>query len=284
MTFTEQGIVFDCDDNRLVGVAAVPETPSTTAVLILVGGPQCRVGSHRQFTLLARHLAEEGYASLRFDYAGMGDSEGEPSSFEQASDDISAAIGALRERLPEVKRIVLWGLCDAASMAMIYAPTAPDIAGLVLLNPWVRQGEYLPRMRLNRYKSRFFDLAYWGRMLREPATFVDSMRNLIEALVGQARGAVSGQKDETSFVTLMRDGLLSYSGKVQVILSGNDLTASEFTALVEEDKHWQAALDRPQVEQRNLPGSDHTFSRREWRTEVETLTTDWLAKFDGTAG
>ena len=275
--------MFECDDNRLVGVAAIPETPASVAVVILVGGPQYRVGSHRQFALLARHLAEHGYASLRFDYAGMGDSEGEPTSFEAASDDISAAIAGLRERLPQIERIVLWGLCDAASMAMIYAPEAADVAGLVLLNPWVRQGEYLPRMRLNRYKSRFFDLDFWKRTLREPANLIGSMRNLVDAILGQVRGGASGQGGSVSFVTLMRDGLSAYTGKVQFILSGNDLTASEFSALVEENEQWQKALERPQVEQHKLPDSDHTFSRREWRTEVESLTADFLAGIESNA-
>jgi alpha/beta superfamily hydrolase len=45
-------------------------------VLVIVGGPQYRAGSHRQFTLLARSLAEQGFAVLRFDYRGMGDSTG----------------------------------------------------------------------------------------------------------------------------------------------------------------------------------------------------------------
>ncbi len=45
-------------------------------VLIVVGGPQYRVGSHRQFVLLARALAARGFAAMRFDCTGMGDSDG----------------------------------------------------------------------------------------------------------------------------------------------------------------------------------------------------------------
>ena len=50
-------------------------------VLIVTGGPQYRAGSHRQFVLLARFLAARGMAVLRFDYRGMGDSEGAPRDY-----------------------------------------------------------------------------------------------------------------------------------------------------------------------------------------------------------
>ena len=74
----EQGVVFDSAGQRLVGILALPDAPADSAVLITVGGPQYRVGSHRQFTLLARELAAQGIASLRFDYTGMGDAQATP--------------------------------------------------------------------------------------------------------------------------------------------------------------------------------------------------------------
>jgi len=60
-------------------------------VLIIVGGPQYRVGSHRQFVLLARHLAAQGIPVMRFDVRGMGDSKGKPRNFGQLDDDLRAA-------------------------------------------------------------------------------------------------------------------------------------------------------------------------------------------------
>lgn len=279
MTFSEQGLVFESGGERLVGVAALPESPSVTAVLILVGGPQYRVGSHRQFTLLARHLAQQGYATLRFDYTGMGDSEGEPSSFDQANGDVSAAIAALRACSPGIERIVLWGLCDAASMALIYAPTAPEVVGIVLLNPWVHQGEYLPRMRLQQYRNRLLDFNYWGRLLRHPEEVAGAMGRLALTAWVLLRPNIEEEDTSTNFVDVMRDALQEYSGEVQVILSENDLTASEFSALVEGDKRWQLAMGKPRVELQRLAGADHTFSRREWRISVEELTTDWLSRF-----
>ena len=73
----EVPLSFACQDCRLYGVLHRPRSRGRSGVLIVVGGPQYRVGSHRQFVLLARFLAGRSIPVLRFDYRGMGDSEGE---------------------------------------------------------------------------------------------------------------------------------------------------------------------------------------------------------------
>ena len=62
---SESAIAFACAGERLLGIVTRPQQAATTGVVIVVGGPQYRVGSHRQFVLLARDLAEAGYAVLR---------------------------------------------------------------------------------------------------------------------------------------------------------------------------------------------------------------------------
>ncbi|MFB1029241.1 MAG: hydrolase 1, exosortase A system-associated, partial [Thauera sp.] len=70
--------IFPCEGEELIGILALPETAVTRlGVLVVVGGPQYRVGSHRQFVLLARALAKSGVPCMRFDYRGMGDATGE---------------------------------------------------------------------------------------------------------------------------------------------------------------------------------------------------------------
>ena len=59
----ERALSWRLGDDELVGVLAAPEG-AQLGVLIVVGGPQCRTGSHRMFTLLARGLAAQGLATL----------------------------------------------------------------------------------------------------------------------------------------------------------------------------------------------------------------------------
>lgn len=72
MNVQEHALAFACNDSWLYGILSIPENTSSRGVLVVVGGPQYRAGSHRQFTLLARDLAAYGVPVLRFDCRGMG--------------------------------------------------------------------------------------------------------------------------------------------------------------------------------------------------------------------
>ena len=79
--YDEVGLLFNCAGETLVGVLARPpssQLQGSLGVVIIVGGPQYRAGSHRQFVSLARALAAAGHAVLRFDYRGMGGQQRRP--------------------------------------------------------------------------------------------------------------------------------------------------------------------------------------------------------------
>lgn len=109
----ETALTFSCGDATLVGILHGTSRPARRGVVIVVGGPQYRVGAHRQYVILARALADNGVPVLRFDYRGMGDSSGVFSGFEDCSEDIRAAVDALLEHCSGLDEVVLWGLCDA---------------------------------------------------------------------------------------------------------------------------------------------------------------------------
>ena len=96
MNFSEIAASMGGRDNFQLGILAKPDVPAQTGVVVLVGGPQYRAGSHRQFVLLSRALAQEGFAVLRIDYRGMGDSDGMPYKFTNVSPDIARAIDAFQ--------------------------------------------------------------------------------------------------------------------------------------------------------------------------------------------
>src|SRR5438067_4982461 len=151
MHYDERALSFRCGDAALIGIASLPARPCVRGVLIVVGGPQYRIGSHRQFALLARHLAANGIAAMRFDYRCMGDSEGETRDFESIQEDIRAALDAFQQAVPGLRDVVLWGLCDGASAAAMYAPGDARVRGLVLLNPWVRTDDGVARTTLKHH-------------------------------------------------------------------------------------------------------------------------------------
>ncbi len=278
--YREQCVVFCCGDSRLVGITAIPAEGADVGVLILVGGPQYRVGSHRQFTLLARSLAEAGFASMRFDFTGMGDSEGGKRGFDKTEEDISAAIETLFGSNPGMSRVVLWGLCDAASSAMMFAYRHPRVAGMVLLNPWVHSGEYSPQVKLaHYYRPSFSRKDQWRRLFSGKIRLAPALKELAAdtlALVGRRTRRVADHASGRFFIDEMLDGLQQFQHNTLILLSGADLTAREFSTLIAHDPRWKAAISRPAILIKTIAAADHTFSQKHWKEEVSRLTIDWV--------
>ncbi|NHZ91351.1 hydrolase 1, exosortase A system-associated [Massilia sp. CCM 8733] len=279
--YREDVLGFSCGDEALFGVLSVPAQPATRAVLIVVGGPQYRVGSHRQFTTLARGLAAQGIAALRFDYRGMGDSHGAIRDFEVVGDDLRAAVDNLFKALPGIEDVVIWGLCDGASAALFYAANDARVTGLVLLNPWVRtSGGHAKATIKHYYRARLFDPELWKKILRgqfNVGAAAASFLRIAGAAVGKGGGGASAAAAApASLPERMQAGLARFRGKVLLIISGADLTAQEFLDTAAGSAQWQGLLAAPRVSRQTLLEADHTFSRRVWKDQVLDWTGDWL--------
>ena len=283
MNHCDEAITFASGDARLIGIRSVPEAPSRTAVLVIVGGPQYRVGSHRQFVLLSRALADAGYPVLRFDVRGMGDSEGEPRSFEAVSDDIAAAIDSLQRRLPEVEQVALWGLCDGASAALLYIHEThdPRVRGLCLLNPWVRSEASLAATHVKHYYAkRLMQPEFWAKLASGKVGLnaqADFMRKVRLAFSGPAAShADSTSASNPPYQVRMAAAWLGFQGGMLLMLSGQDLTAKEFLEQATRDAAWAGSLTHPLLTRRDFPDADHTFSDPASRQAAESATIEWI--------
>lgn len=282
MSFTEQAITFPCAGEELLGILALPERQQATGVLVVVGGPQYRVGSHRQFLLLSRALAEAGYPAMRFDFRGMGDSTGEMRDFETINDDIGAAIEAFQTNCPQVKRIVLWGLCDAASANLLYWDATRDarVGGLVLLNPWVRSEATLARTHIKHYYGqRLLQAEFWRKLLTGNLGVARALKGFVTSWT-QARQTI-GQDHVAQtlpFQKRMMRAMGAFPGQMLLILSSDDYTAKEFLEAIREDVVGTQALASDRLMRIDIEGADHTFSSLQWRQLVQKATCGWLAR------
>lgn len=294
----EQALGFACGGEQLVGILSPSAAPARRGVLIVVGGPQYRAGSHRQFALLARALAAQGIPAMRFDYRGLGDSGGALRNFEMVQDDLRAAVDAFLHAVPGLQQVVLWGLCDAASAALFYAHGDPRVAGLVLLNPWARTEDGLARATLKHYyRDRLLQPALWKKIFSGQFEFRAALRSFAGVL-GAARGngntnqqaapepaaaavpapvyALGAPPGGPDLHGRMLEGMQRFGGPVLFIFSGADLTAQEFLDMTKASRRWQDLLAAPRVQQQTLAAADHTFSRREWRDQVAAWTGEWV--------
>ncbi|MGZ5074063.1 MAG: alpha/beta hydrolase [Usitatibacter sp.] len=117
--------------------AAIPESPRAVAVIAhphpLFGGTM----DNKVVTTLARAFAENGAATFRFNFRGVGASGGEHDEGRGETDDMLRVIGHARSRLPGLP-LYLAGFSFGGAVATRASATA-DFARLVLVAPGFRR-------------------------------------------------------------------------------------------------------------------------------------------------
>ena len=180
MTRLEECVEFRNAEGRLLrGILhrADPDAAGNITLIFLNTGLNDMVGWHRLQVKLARHLAGRGCNVLRFDNAGIGDSEGELEEgnvidiFTRIETglwarDAGCAVRFVSDRL-KAGRTVLTGFCGGGLNAVIAAARTPDVAGvinvaapIIVSNPKIAQEfeRYHVRRRLSGYAGRLLSL------------------------------------------------------------------------------------------------------------------------------
>ena len=140
------------DGERLFAIHHRPVSPANRAVVICHPLAEEKLWSHRVLVSLARELASAGFAVLRFDYRGEGDSDRrfEDADFESRITDTVFAVEALHELEPAATDLTLLGLRLGASVAAAAACRRSDIRRLILWDPVADGSAYMQQfLRLN---------------------------------------------------------------------------------------------------------------------------------------
>jgi exosortase A-associated hydrolase 1 len=240
---------FDCEGAALGG--SLDSAEGTTGLLIVTGGTQTRIGSHRMFERLAGALAAEGWPCFRFDRRGVGESEGEDADFKGSAPDLAAAAAAFRREQPQLTRLLGFGLCDGASALALHGKAA-GLDGYVLVNPWFVEAEAgaPPAAAIkSRYKAQLLSLSGWKRLLSGSISY----RKLFKGL-----GKIVASRPST-----LAGEIAASLGKArlpaQLILAAGDATAIAAKA------EWSSRAFRAVREANPAPvtidSDSHTFSR-----------------------
>jgi exosortase A-associated hydrolase 1 len=286
--YVEHAFLIGAGPAALPGVLSVPIAGEPIlGCVIIPGGFQYRAGAHRQFVLLARRLAADGYAALRFDRAGIGDAPGERASFDAVAGEIGAAVAALRRACPSLRGVLLCGLCDGASAALLYWEQTrdPGIAGMALLNPWARNEVLEARALVKHYYlRRLGQKDFWRKLVSGRVAGLRAARELAGNLAGaaQATGQGAGQAGAAPWQSRMASALREFPGALLLLLSEHDRTAHEFAEWLRSDPALRGAGQRPGVTRREVADADHTFSSAALRAAAEQAVLDWLRCLDQT--
>ncbi len=184
---SEQAFFFQRGAARLFGFLHPPRSANGVGFVMSHPFGEEKLWSHRVFVSLARALAAQGYAVLRFDYSGAGDSSGLTceTSLETHLADLDAAIMELERRHPASKRIGLIGLrlgaTFAALMAERRASAGKALQGPLLLWDPILDGEaYFQELLRSNLSTQ---LAVYGKVVETREVLQEKIRGGINVNV-----------------------------------------------------------------------------------------------------
>src|SRR5579871_3803249 len=144
---------FSSGDNRLFGwVHAPAQTASDLGVVICSPFGYESICSHRSVRAFAESIAGLGFPTLRFDYAGTGDSADTDENDDQLTfwvNDVLAAIAALR-RATRVNRICLMGIRLGSLLAALASSQSELVDSLILIGPVLSGRKYVRELRMTQ--------------------------------------------------------------------------------------------------------------------------------------
>jgi alpha-beta hydrolase superfamily lysophospholipase len=272
-------------ENHLFGILTRPAgRPYERVVVLYNAGCVHHVGPNRIYVSLARQLAATGYACLRFDLEGIGDSvlrgpgrENHPYP-ENAVADARSALDFLKSR--GEKRFVALGLCSGAHTAFHAGVrfSEEDIEDIVLINPltfYWHEGMSLETTR------RYFDLVAYRQSARDPKRWLKLLRgrvdmgNLMRTLSMHAKSLWKSHYDEIREIVrpataspLSRDlqKLFSLDRRITMIVAEGDPGVELLMASARRTA--KRALKSGRIRLFMIDAADHTFSRAKPRQDL----------------
>ncbi|MDQ6674584.1 MAG: alpha/beta fold hydrolase [Chloroflexota bacterium] len=137
-------------------------------MLLFNVGLNHHVGPHRMNVDLARHLAQRGFVSLRFDLSGLGDSEPRKdgrSDDERGILDVQEAMDYLLQH-KSIQNVVVVGLCSGVDPAHAVAVSDARVKGAIFIDGYAYTTRgYFARLAVDR-ASRVLGRSNYLRWIR----------------------------------------------------------------------------------------------------------------------
>lgn len=297
---------------NLFGILHTPEAGAEDrrrgglGVILLSPGVKMRVGPERLYLRMTDALVTLGCPVLRFDFYGLGDSEGtlqEPLLKDVYNhievgryiDDVVDAMDWMQKRCG-VSRFIVSGLCGGAITGLLAGSRDSRIAGLVALSitPLLASrsadpASYMTSAQLTdmrrRYINKLTTPKAWLRLLTFESDYKVIWRAAtapLRARAKQAASAVSAAPaappDDNASPLFPRAFFeMAMSNRPMLFLFGeSDRLYWEFDEKFVARHREQLATVQSRYRVHVIKQANHVYSFDEWQRELVAVTTEWL--------
>jgi len=297
-------------EKNLFGTLHKPDggRPSGPMIVLLSPGVKMRVGPHRLYNRITEEVCKLGFSVFKFDFTGLGDSEGEldrellaevyndteNGAFVEDSED---ALNWL-ESTYGISTFILGGLCGGAITGLLLAEHDRRVKGLISLNmtttlaiggdkaKFASSGE-LASLRKG-YIRRLLNPKSWLRLLTFQSDYSTMAKSIGQLFRQRQKPAASSVKREVA------------SGEPP-LSNANPLFPPAFFAMAREQRpmlfvfgtadraYWDwdekfvlnFAYELEEVddafEVHTVDNANHVFSFREWEQQMLSVTKTWIS-------
>ena len=276
----EQTLIFG-PERHLVATVTLPATPQPAQggvmVLLTNAGVIPRVGPHRLNVKLARHFAQLGVASLRFDMSGLGDSR-RSSSRQSTGDQFVADTVAAMDLAKQFgcTQFIMIGFCSGADIAHLTALEDARLRAIVMWDSYVYPNT----------KAKLLGFVHRARRHGLQSAFVKALRFVRAASKNRSESASAGQPVEGPVIfgrTRMppRDDfgqrirtLVDQGIEIYFVYSGGEPDWYNYEAQFRDMFQPYGFVDR--VAYTYLTLSDHTLTQPKAQDAFITCVDRWL--------
>jgi|MTBAKSStandDraft_1061840.scaffolds.fasta_scaffold30751_2 dienelactone hydrolase len=306
MKFNSLPVSFQNSDGyRLFGILHTPDEKECRqeCVIVLSPGIKSRVAPHRLYVKMARKFVEKGFPVLRFDFYGLGDSEGEIEEKYAADFYGSVQVGRYisdtvcamdwLEKEHKISKFILSGLCGGAITGLLTAARDNRVKGLlglsipvILDSSNIVYDEFLTPTELKKkrenYLKKLISLKSWRSWVRF-LTFQSDYKLIFRSLLYKKSQKMNNKINIKSkvadninpFFSPVFEKFKTSGKKILFIFAGSDRLYWQF-----KEKFLLAENNELQINNnftfKVIENANHIFSFDEWQKELIEKSTNWL--------
>lgn len=295
----------------LFGIMHLPEQTSrkNTAIVLLSPGVKNRIAPHRLYVKLTEFLISLGYPVFRFDFYGLGDSEGVISerllpniytSIQQGLyiNDTIDSMDWLQDRYG-IKNFIVGGLCGGAITGLLAAQSDERVTALlaigipvILDNAGEKKTQTLTSSELDHYRGKYFlkltDVNSLIRLLTLKSDFraifkalINPLKMRLRKITSVTQGAMENDPVMINFNYMFPDAfetMLRNGHDIGLFFGENDRLYWEFKE--KYCTYFQSILDKysAMYSLYLTPGARHIFEQKEQQVDLFRNIEKWLTR------